>query len=442
MKKILLVLVAFAIVLPVMAIDLDFYGNLKLGPWWEKRERWYEDTVKVDTIWKLDTLGGIVVETTNVDLGPDSLPYTYTTFLPHGYLGAKFKSDRFGGCIELGVHKNVYEGRISGSTDGKLLARESMFITLRNWYVEWYLNDLVTILLGKTITPMTFVPSNQGYYNDNSFANTGCPYAGRRPMIQLSLGNMAAGEGGFSWESKVAVIDPDTVRIQFRNDQKSSKVETKIPKFEVSAKFNLEQEIFGLNFGGAVGYNTFTIGSHKNNAIGGLKLDSCKIPINCYAYAGAVGVKLGPVSLDFTIGGGQNTGAYGLWTTTPWVWRGDAVSEVVEIFYPFHEEVLDSLGSPIDYELQNSTAREMAVILKVKPTDWLAFEGGGGTVQAEHPHKKFSDRWNDTYAWYGNFTITVAEVLQFAPEVGQYWYGPLIGYGRTTYGGIQTRFSF
>jgi hypothetical protein len=444
MKKLLLIIVALGMIVPAVAVDLDFYGNLKLGAWWEIRERYYEDTISVDTVMWIDTTGATVIDTVGALTDSDSLPYTFCNLLPHGHFGAKFKSDQFGACVEIGLQKNIYEARLSSMTDTKILPRENVFVYMRKWYVEWYMHDMFTLLLGQDYSPVNYVPSNQGYYDDNSFANSGCVYGGRRPMIQFTAGNFAAEESGLGWEAKVAVINPDTSIMKFRNETRYPKVDMKIPKFEGSVGINMEVGIFGFNLGGAFGYNTFNSGTYSGNAIGGLPKDSCKIPIVCWIGAGAAGFKLGPVSLDYTCAGGQNLGAYGLYITNPWVWRGGMMPEVVEIFWPFHEEVLDTMGIPIDYELKNSTAFEMAFILKVKPVEWLGFEGGYGIIMADHSYWKYIERWpeDNIRAYYGNITFTVAEVLEFAPEFGQYLYGPLDGYGRITYGGLQTRFSF
>ncbi len=458
MKRLLILGIVVGFALQAAAIDFDFYGKMRLGVWQLRYERSYDDSVGVDT--NVVVRRNVVYDSINsrwdtTDIyrtvsESDSLAYYNTDFLPHGYLGVNCAINNFDLCFEFGIAKNVNQVRIIGGvTRPRLLGKESMAIYMRKWTINWHINDLISIVFGQDYSPVNFIPSEQVLYTKNSFANTGCVYGGRNPMVQFSLSNIASGgEGaGFTGGVKLAAIKPDTVALQFRGDDLySSKVDAKMPKLEAKGEINYENNILGAYFGIAGGYNRFSIGSYFQSDViqNRIPLDSAKSLVTCYIIAGNACFKVGPVSLDYTLGIGKNPGAYGLFVSpNPWVWRGDQKADITNIFYPKHEVVMDASGGDTGlFKILNSNSTQMAWILKVKPFDWLYFESAFGMVAADHEYEEWEKNWNNVYAYYAQFEFTVAEQLKLTPEFGQYYYGPKMWYGRHTYWGFQVEFGF
>ncbi len=80
-------------------------------------------------------------------------------------MGFKVGVDKIDGCFEMGVDKNMYDARIFGiTTDPYLKHRSTVSMFLRKWYVQWHVNDFITLLLGKDCAPTNFFISNQTYY--------------------------------------------------------------------------------------------------------------------------------------------------------------------------------------------------------------------------------------------------------------------------------------
>ena len=142
MKKLLGVVVLFLTVLPVRAIDFDYYGSLNMGYWWEKDERYFDDTVSIDTVmimvWDTTINDSVLVpDTIGAELDKDSIPVYQNNILPFGYVGFKTKGDKIGTCLEIGVTENVYDATLSGVTGQKFLGKKGIFVFLRKWYFEW-----------------------------------------------------------------------------------------------------------------------------------------------------------------------------------------------------------------------------------------------------------------------------------------------------------------
>ncbi len=431
MKKLLVILILLGSLAPLYSADFQFYGKIRLGAWWEKSDSWYDDTVSfvidstIDTIILNDTL--YKMDTTSAGLGPDSLPMYYTSFIPNGYLGIKFRTDRLEIITEVGVKKTMYDGRNSCVTSNMFLARRNHFIYMRKWYIDWYVNDFLSFLFGKDASPVNFTPSNQGYYTMNSFANTGGVDGGANPMIQLTLGNASSVEEGIRWETKLAVLNPDTTYIDFRGNHDVD-VGMRVPKFESSANIGFSSGIFELSGEACYGFQRYYLSSPLP-----MPVDSCEGNVDAYVAGGHAQIKIGPVSIDWTGAVGKNLGNYGLYITNPWVWFGGVNPELVNIFYAFW---------PAGEDIKNSFAKEMAVILKLQFSEAFRIEMGGGVVAAEHDDEFRNSLWHNTYATYLQTDIKLVDALFITPEIGGYFYGPEIGFGRRLYAGLQVRGEF
>lgn len=441
-KKLLLFCLLVGFIVPLQAADLDVYGKFYTGAWWLKNDKWYWDTVSIDTAHYIDSFGIERAETTNVEYGVDSIPYTSCNFMPKGSFGVKFKSDMFGGTIELGVNDNSYMLKLHGrgGTGLALMKKLNTFAYMKKWYVECYLNDYLTWLIGKNTAPACFFPSNQSFWGGNSFNNIGCLFTGSNPMVQLSFHDPE-----LKFEGKVAVIKVDTSIVLIKNkytDESSQDTtryygEVRFPKIEGSFGMNLEWGIVGFNAKIAGGFQRYYSVIQKKE----IDPNESKLNIDSYVIGADLGLKFGKISFAFDGFYGMNIGAYGVYIGDSFGWWREA--RYMRVFYPIQEVILDAMGQPTDEAImRNGTVIEAAGIVKYKASELLSFEGGGGTVVGDHDFAEYENQWNETYAWYFQTEMTLFEMLKITPEIGQYIYGPEIGFGRYLYWGISTYIEF
>ncbi len=432
MKKLLIAVFTLTIVLPINAVDFDIYGSVSPGLWFSKTEDFYDDSIGVDSV------------TNNPIMGEDSLPSYNTTLWPYGALGFNVKGDRFNVCLEIGIRKSMYQGFINDDPAFILLTKEHVSMYAKRFFAEWYINDYLSLLIGKDYAPASFFSSNQRLYGDFRFRNAGCLYTGSRAMFQFSAGNYLSPDDfaeGFSWKVKAAVLKIDTAAVKFRDAKVYIYTETKIPKFEGSYTMHLEKDFLSTNLKVGGGYQRYNMAIHKYK----VPADISKEDVDCYVGGFECGAKVGPVALFYDWAWGQNLGAYGIEMGNPLVWRvqDDPMSSIVNIFYPFHEKVVDNPGStPDEYEMKNGKAVEMCWILNVTPLEWLSLEGGYGYVHAEHELEEYDESWQDTRAYYAGLKFKIADILEIGPEFGQFWYGKERGYGRFTYWGTELAAEF
>ncbi len=431
MKKLVLVLLALLCATPTMAVvDFDLYGDIHLGMWWDQRERWYEDTVEIN----------INGNDTSVVLGADSLPVYQNSWVPHGKFGFKIKGDRITGCVEMGLKKNVYDATLSGATGMKYLKREAIFFYMRKWFGQIQFSDMFSLLLGQDYAVVNHLISEQAFYDKNSLTNLGCTYTGRSPMIRADLGGELS--TSVNLKGQLAIIKPDTVIIGFRGNELESEVETKAPKVEAGAEFNLESGIFGLRAKGACGFQRFYSLLRTDPSI---PKDSIRVPINCFVLSGDAGFKIGPVYLDGTFSLSQNPGAYSIAVGNRWEWRGSGTDpKTRDIYLPYYQVILDDqTGEVIGYELRNATMVQYAGVIKVKPTDFLYFEAGYGFQTVTHTYNEFQNLWSDRDAGYFQATVTLFETFNLTPEIGFFrWGDEYRKGGRFRYLGLGANFEF
>lgn len=445
MKKLLTAIIALAIVLPLKAADFDLYGRVAPAAWFTKRERFYDDSVGVDTV-----SGDAIIES-------DSLPLYYCTLWPFGEFGFKLRSDRINVRAELGVRQSVYSGSITSATSPKFRVRELWAIYSKHFYLQWIINDWVSLLLGKTEAPACFFSSNQRFYGGNSFRNSGSLYTGSNAMIQFSFGNDLSSADiapGFSWEAKAAAVKIDSAAVFLYYNEDGEPVplsevncDTKFPKFEGSFEAQLEKDFItaSLELGG--GFQQYQLSYN-----GGLpQFDKSKMKINSYVLGYDLGIKIGLVRVAYNWAWGQNLGSYGVEISSPFLWRQAKVPgltdvqtpTLVDIFYPKHFIVVDTTGMGNHYwEMKHGKAVQMCGVLNVKPLEWLSFEGGYGYVHAEHDHPGLDSTWEDTHAYYAGIQLKIADILEVNPEFGQYLYGNKPGFGRITYWGVELAIVF
>lgn len=422
MERVMILLFILTSALTVRSADIDFYGKINLGIWYFSPERFYNDTIKDDSLVPL----GLGLE--------DTMDIIISNWLPFGTFGTKFKGDRFGGCIEMGIHKNIYDSKAWGDPSHFpfIQKKTSDYITMKRWYGEWYINDLFTILFGKSLAPTNFFPSNQMFWGGYGFNNIGCLCTGSHPMFQLTIKSPNE-----VFEGKIAVIKSDTSVINVRNKSSewdNHQCDSKIPKLEGGFKYSVEKGIFSTYGSFAGGFQKYEVVLFSNtNSIP--EKDSCYLEISSFVIGTDLGIKVGPVSLSVDLLYGKNIGIYGVFVGDEFGWwRTD---RYMSVFFP--GVGADSSG---EWTLFNGTAFEIAGILNVKPTEFLSFEGGVGTVIGDHEFLRNKQEFHNTLAWYFQTQLTVLEMLKFTPEVGRYDYGPLDGFGRYIYWGMNIGIEF
>ena len=451
MKKILIfIFVLTAFITESTALEWDFYGKFGSGIWWMKSHRQWEDTT------------ARIPDTTTPDpddtiytIEGDPFPINVSDFLSYGTFGVKLQGDKFKSVVEIGIHYNAYDTKAGGvgGDDGEQFyyKKYNNLVNFKKWYFEWYFNDYLSILAGQDYVPTNFSPSNQAFYGENSFSNVGCLYTGRHPMIQFTAGNQLGVEEpkGFTWKAKAAVIKIDTTNFTIRNKYIDGSVyedtvyyycEVKVPKLEARFEINYEGENVGFECNVAGGFQRYyQLGMHFSH----FDTTNCpwfengweKYPIDAFLVGADLRVRLGMFKLALVGFRGQNPGIYGAFI-------GDAFGWWFEDKYALNLTPIWTDDTLKPDQFLNSQVYEVAAILSFKPMDNLVFECGGGTVQGEHASEVYTREWNPTYAWYFNTQYKILEKLQVKPEVGQYYYGPLFGFGKYTYWGLSTWIQF
>ncbi len=409
MKKLLLGSLILLLTASLQAVDVDIYSKINMDAWWIRMERFYEGTV--DTSINNDTV-----------FSDDSLPVVSNSLFPSGKFGIKFNNDKITGCIELGVHLNAYKGGYMGGaeTSSRFYLKEyKMQADLSKWYIEWFINDMFTLLIGKSTAPGCFFTSNQAFFGGNSFLNSGCLYTGKRPMLQI-----AVHDPNNIIEFKFAASKSDTFSMAQNeaNDDYRYLGETKLPKLEGSFGLELEKNIFALSFKFAGGYQKYGfVGMHD-----GLVVDSARTEVHAYVIGATNKIKIGPITPSVSFFYGQNLGIYGVYVGDAFRWWQE--SNYIRIFYPSY--------NPNDkLTINNGRAFAINGVLNVKPIDLFSWEGGFGFVDGDHDYPPFSALWIPSYSWYNQVKFKILDHLEIACEIGQYIFGPYFGGGKYLYWG-------
>jgi len=257
------------------------------------------------------------------------------------------------------------------------------------------------------------------------------------------------------FEGKIAVIKTDTTVIHIRKDigTVNPQCSAKLPKFEAGFKYFIEKGKFSTYGNFAGGFQTYDVVRFEGEAL--LTKDSLYLKIPSFVIGTDLGVKVGAVSLSADVFYGQNIGTYGAFIGDKYSWwrvkyedpftaEEKYVNKYMADFYPMHDSVwLDATGEKVEWKLFNSTALGFAGILKIKPLNFLGFEGGFGMMIVDHESEKMKRGLDyKRRAWYFQTELTAFNVLKITPEVGQTDNGPLSGYGRYFYWGLNTGIEF
>lgn len=433
MKRVLILLFILtnALLLRNTCAEIDVYGKFNLGIWQFSPDRFYNDTLKkiIDTI-NNDTI---------IIMGAkDSMNIIISNWIPFGTFGVKYKGDRFGGCIEMGTHLDMYDSDIWGvGHPPHAIKKMSDYITMKKWYAEWYINDYFTLLFGKSLAPTNFFPSNQIFWAGYGFNNAGCLSTGSYPMFQLTF--KSPKDYMFTCEIKCAAIKVDTAVIEIHNlgdPHYNYKCEVKMPKFEGGFKYNFEKGIFSTYGNFAGGFQKYTVVLFSSAQNSNLSKKDCYLDIPSGVIGADLGIKIGFISLAVDALYGTNIGIYGAFIGDEFGWwRTD---NYMSVFFPY--PAINPANN--NWELFYGTAFDIATILNIKPWEFLSFEGGVGIVTGDQRFGELKIRFHNTFAWYFQTELTLFKMLKITPEIGQYDYGPLKEFGRYFYWGLNTGIEF
>jgi len=316
MKKLFVLLAAVAFVVaftvPAMSADWGFYGSARMSTFFNDVEPEGGDS-DTDLTWDLQG---------------------------NSRIGANVKAGDIGGKFEYG----------SGPS-------------LRQLFGTWNFGG-GTLLVGQTYTPVMSLISNQVYGGDNDLVSYGGIYAGRQPMIQLSI-------GGF----KVGLVKPPTGNIVAA----ATNTDTSMPKIEAAYSFKAG----AISLKPMFGYYSYT----EENAAASYDIDSYVLGLQLTAALGAVSIKANVSMLN----NGRSYGIYSAASSQPWY---DAANdEVVDN---------DSMG----YNL----------VIGLKASDAMSFELGYGHTESELDDVEESDTEANSY--YAQAVIHLAKGIFVVPEFG------------------------
>ncbi len=247
-------------------------------------------------------------------------------------------NDTLTGCFEYGTGVNV-----------RILAG------------EWNFGG-GSLLVGQDESPMEIALSNMVAHGDENLNSYGNPYAGRNPMIRLSI-------GGF----QIAAVEPASDDLGLAN----ATTETKMPKIEASYTHDFNQGFVKV----VGGYNTYELKSGVN-----------AYEVDSYALGIGAKINLGSAYLGGNIYGGQNTEVYGM-----------------------------SCAADDDPQFDGTDMYDTDVfgyilVAGYRVNDMLSCEVGYGHVTAESDKLNTGD--DEASAVYVNATISLAEGIFIVPELG------------------------
>ncbi|MBU5613030.1 hypothetical protein [Geomonas azotofigens] len=259
---------ALACSAPALAIDLNGYGNIKLGTFWTQNSFYSPATgaARHDSDFSLDNFG-------------DS------------FVGVKVKEGEYSGVAEVGLYNpKAY----------------SKGVEVRLLYGEWDFGE-GKLRIGKTPSPYVF-RSQQVWDSDGGFNGYGSLWDGRYANIKVTMNN------GFyvdAMQPRVGNQANNTTNVSPNADVTAAysqtgnsyaatytDYDTMLPKMVVG----YEGKLNNWSYGGGVAGNWYKVTSSTNN--------STPVKHDIYSYLAFFHgkVDLAPVELSYNVFTGQNTG--------------------------------------------------------------------------------------------------------------------------------------
>jgi len=282
-------------------------------------------------------------------------------------LGARVKADNVSGRIELSLPS-------SDTHDGT--------VGTRLIYGDWKFSDAGTLRVGKGYTPTSQFTSGQVFGEDLGLLGIGTNYARRPGALQLFFGgfevalieaNASTSRGGFTGG------DPDRY----------------LPKIE--AKWGMSLDAFSFNIMGGYQYITF-----EDVPAVAPNTGSDDIDVTSYIIGGDVGFNFGPAYVKGAVSYGQN------WGNARWSDLGFVSNAASSGQFDGNDDVDDS------------TNYQGSLVVGMKVSDMLSFEGGGGYRVADSDANGFDK--DEAWAAYVQAVVALAPGVYIVPEVGYFDY--------------------
>jgi len=390
MKKLLIVLALFAFVfavsMPAIAQEKDtetrlkaieecieclwkFYGSARMTSFWTDVDKEVPGTAAAPKVSPL--------------FDDTDLSWTLQT---NSRIGAIAKVGDIGGRFEYGSAPN-----------------------LRLLYGTWSFGA-GEILVGQGYTPFFSIQSNQVWGDndgDGDLVGQGAAYAGRKPMVQLSMSGFKlalitpnVGQTALIPIATAAAFEFDTTTglakaVAATAGYTAEDTDTTIPKIEASYTFNLGP----VSLTPMAGYNTYSLVDTGTDR---------EWDVDSYVYGLDFVAGFGPLTFKGVVWAGQNTNAYGIINTGV-----DALA-----FNAVTDSIVD-----VDTVAFN-------ILATFKANDMLTFEAGYGWIKNELDQAGGYE--DPTASYYVNCTINIAKGFFVVPEVG------VIDYKDTETAGVNT----
>jgi len=282
-------------------------------------------------------------------------------------IGARVKAENVSGRVEIQLKGN-------GKGDpGSDITVESRII-----YGMWNFGA-GKMKVGKDYTPVSQFVSGQVFDEDLGLLGAGTQYGNRTPGLSFQF-------GGFD----VALLQPNTDDItNSAGTATGGDVDSYIPKIE--AKWGMSFDAWNFNLQG--GYQYYSI---QDVTVGA---DTKDIGVTSYTLGADAGFNFGPGYVKAALSYGQN------WGNAAWGLDGS--------FTNGSKAVWDNGDSTDD-----TTSFQGALVLGLKMSDMLSFEGGFGYRQDDYD----VNAWDKDKVWmaYVQSVVVMAPGVYIIPEIGYY----------------------
>jgi hypothetical protein len=379
MKRIIVALatvsMVFGFVGATLAADWNFYGSARMATFWNSKSK----------------------QETGTNFSRDNLQWEQQG---NSRLGANVKfNDELSGAFQLGLPGNA------GGVYTRVL------------YGEYNFNG-IKLKVGQDYTPVNIFYSNQVWGGDTDLLDTGMPYNGRRPEIQLSfqgfelafiqpvtsdvsgLTKTAVAAAGAYYTAAPPLVGgaPTLTLVPAVSAVAATTNKTEFPKVEAKYTFTMDN----VTVQPYAGYNTFKVVDDSG---------ANKVEQSVDSWIAGLGVQgaFGPVSASATAWLAQNPTSYGLWNSNK---VGSAVYDGKSVI--------------------NTNAWGGGVVLGYTINDMISVEAGYGYNYADNKVSGVKTK-GEVQEYYLQAPITLAKNVVFTPEIGK------IDLMSTKVGGVSTK---
>ncbi len=349
-------------------------------------------SARMATFYTSEDLGDLYKSDTNPsgddEFGRSTIKNTQWDLQSNSRIGATVKGNRLDARFELGVASDGAGGNVSS----------------RLLYATWKFTEGWGLKVGKDYTPITFFLSGQVFDTDNELEFVGNAYGGRQGQVALE-GTLGPGT------LKFAAVTPETSTLNVTSD---ATTETKIPKFETSYEYELND---AMSFHGFLGYQYYKL-YWLAPAPGGVGMVSYDRNVSSYVAGLGANLNFGPFFVKPQVSYYQNGAVSG------WLGTNLGLNSLLPEQTPFLNE--------FDNDIVDVKSLMAMLALGYSPTESLTLEAGVGYIGSKSDSYQVdptrSVKFKNNYLeYYLQAAITMASGVYLIPEVGLRDYGDLEG---------------